>query len=43
MAGSYNPLGKKKYWNQFNGPLETNNEKEFFDAQKTFSIMGLVR
>lgn len=43
MPGSDNPLGKKKYWNQFNGPLETNNEKMFFDAQASeyFEIYGI--
>lgn len=43
MAGSDNPLGKKKYWNQFNGPFETNNEKEFYDSQASeyFEIYGV--
>lgn len=43
MAGSDNPLGKKKYWNQFNGPLHTHNEKEFYDSiiSEYFEIYGI--
>lgn len=43
MAGSDNPLRKKKYWNQFNGPLETSNEKEYFDSlcSEYFEIYGI--
>lgn len=43
MAGSESPFSKKKFWNQYNGPLHTNNEKEFYDSMMSeyFEIYGI--